>query len=220
MKKLKYRKILVFIISIIVILCIGFVVIFNSNSHKEITFPYESNGLKIESVFEFTGMNVDNKETDGEDIASLQIQNTTKKYLKEATIKLTSEDDKVFEFKVQDIPSKKSVLVFDKKNNSSLNIEKYKDIEIETDYKNKTDLHQKDLKIDIDDDSRMEIINLTDDPLNDIVITYKCLMDDSYFGGISYTHKIKKLEAKQTVEYIDNYCLMGKAEITSVTIDD
>ena len=215
------------LISLIAIVSIAFFLVLilkpnngNENNNNEISnsvkFPYSIEGLDIISSFDFTGMNVDDDNNDCQSVASIEVKNNTSKLLQEATITITNDDGKIFEFVINYLPSDSSLFAFDINSTDYTENEDIK-IDIDLTYVDSFD-YSSFLEISTFESGEITIKNISNQSLENIVIQYKCLFEDTYFGGVSYPIEISKLEKNETFIFNDTNCYMGKADIVFVSI--
>lgn len=81
-------------------------------------FPYllDDDKIQIDSLFQYSGINMDAQNEECEDVASLQLKNNSDQYLEKAEISVELTDGTAFSFEVEDIPAGKSVMAFDTAN--------------------------------------------------------------------------------------------------------
>lgn len=181
-------------------------------------FPYllDDEQLQIDSFFQYSGVNPDAQNEDGEDIASVQMKNNSSKYLEEAEISVELNDGTTYSFKVQDIPAGKSVMAFDTANAAYDGKTGVAFIDAKTTYSTDAGVDEKAVKI-TSDDSDVQLENISGEALGNMKIKYHCLLDDMYFGGISSETELAGIDAGEKTAVDTSESILGDAEVVSIT---
>lgn len=183
-----------------------------------LTFPYqlEEGKLEVASLFQFTGTNPDCNNENGENIAALQVSNKSEEYLKQAEIKaqLTNGTELVFE--VIDVPAGQSVIVFEKKNTVYELSDVCKKIECTAEFEDEAPLLEDQISISVEEMS-VVVTNKSDQELSNLVLHCHCLLDNEYFGGLTYKYPVESIPggASVTVEAVD--CYLGEAAVVRIS---
>ncbi|MBP3703956.1 MAG: hypothetical protein J6I98_00350, partial [Clostridia bacterium] len=79
-----------------------------------VEFPVslENDRLEIESLYQYSGLNPDCGDAEGNNTAAITLHNVSSEYLKEAEISMTLQDGTELEFKITDLPAGKSAIAF------------------------------------------------------------------------------------------------------------
>lgn len=188
---------------------------------KGLEFPYklEKGKLEVASVFQFTGINPDCNDEDGEDICSVQLKNCSGEYLNYADITVELSDGTKREFRIEDIPSDQSVLAFEEKNQSYDGQAKVTKITAKTSYTEDASLEEDVISI-TEDASGIHITNISSEELGNIVVKYHCYMDDMYFGGTAYEGSVESLAAGKETVLEASECYLGEAAVTRLKLGD
>lgn len=181
-------------------------------------FPYllDDDKIQIDSLFQYSGINMDAQNEECEDVASLQLKNNSDQYLEKAEISVELTDGTVFSFEVEDIPAGKSVMAFDTANTAYDGKTGVALIDATTTYSSDAGLKETDVKI-TSDDNGVQLENISGDVLANLKIKYHCVMDDMYFGGISSETEVAELVAGETTTVDTSESILGDAEVVSIT---
>lgn len=180
-------------------------------------FPYElENGkIRVNSLFQSSISNPDCEDKEGEDIASLEITNSSEEFLKKAQIEVKLDDGTVIPFSISNIPAGKTVCAF-ATDNTSIELDVVcSEIESNVEFQEKKDLLMKD-SINIETDgTRVTLENKTDESFSDVSVYCHCLLNDVYFGGVSYKQVID-IPASGSAVFNADDCYLGSAEVVCV----
>lgn len=187
---------------------------------ETIAFPYklEEEEVEIEALFQYSGMNPDCKDKEGEDIGAVQFKNCSEKYLEEANLTLKIEDGTSLHFQIQDLPSGSSTMAFELSNTSYDDTKAVWEVTAAVNYSEQASL-QEDIFALNSKGSTVEVTNTTDESYDHIRVVYRCVMDDMYFGGKSYSKEIDSLKEKGTMEVDTSECYFGEAAVVNLMID-
>lgn len=181
-------------------------------------FPYllDDDKIQIDSLFQYSGINMDAQNEECEDVASLQLKNNSDQYLEKAEISVELTDGTAFSFEVEDVPASKSVMAFDTANTVYDGKTGVALIDAATTYFSDAGLKETDVKI-ISDDNGVQMENISGNALANLKIKYHCMMDDMYFGGISSETEVAGLAAGETTTVDTSESILGDAEVVSIT---
>ena len=181
-------------------------------------FPYllDDDKIQIDSLFQYSGINLDAQNEECEDVASLQLKNNSDQYLEKAEISVELTDGTAFSFEVEDIPDGKSVMAFDTANTAYDGKTGVALIDATTTYSSDAGLKETDVKI-TSDDNGVQLENISGNALANLKIKYHCVMDDMYFGGISSETEVAGLAAGETTTVDTSESILGDAEVVSIT---
>lgn len=180
-------------------------------------FPYmlENGKLEIGSVFQFTGTNPDCNDEECEEVGAIQLLNASEDYLESADIIVRLADGSELVYRVEGIPSGKSVLAFETKNQIYNEKNKVIDITAKTDYSSEASLKEEELSFSIDD-AGITVSNISQESLANITIKYHCNVDEMYFGGKCYEGLVESLAAGENVILDAAECYLGEAAVVNV----
>lgn len=180
-------------------------------------FPYklDHNRLRIDSLFQYSGVNPDAQLENGDDIASIQLKNISDQYLESAEISVELDNGTAFSFTVQDIPAGKSVTAFDTANTSYDGKAGVAYIEAQASYNADASINEDACAV-TKDDQGVHLQNISGDTLNNIQVKYHSILDDMYFGGLSYTATVDSLAVDETTTVDTSEDMLGDVEIVSI----
>ena len=194
---------------------------FESTNGEPVAFPVplEDGSLEIESLFQFSGINVDCENQEGDNIASVTISNTSSAYLKNAEIGMLLQDGTELYFTVTDLPAGKSAMAFSTENTAIEADAVCVDITCEAVFEEPDAAAAEKVSATVEG-TQITLVNNTGEDLSEIVVYCRCLFDESYFGGVTYHYTINDLPAggSTTVDAVD--CLFGEAEVVSIAVND
>lgn len=188
-----------------------------SGQDQKTAFPAEidDQNLRIDSLFQFTGVNPDAGDVDCEDVAAIQLTNQSGKYLKQAQIEITLVDGSTLAFHVQDVPDQAEIYAFDTTNQTCTQTDGIKAIQATADYTEEEDFLGKTVIAKVQD-INIRLTSKGSEDLSDLQIIYHCSMDNILFGGISYTAKLDKLKAGAKASLKADQAWLGEAAVTRI----
>ena len=184
---------------------------------ERITFPYEfaDGKLKAASLFQYSGLNPDCNNEEGEDIAALEIVNQSDEFCESAEIQVVMQDGTELAFKAEDIPAGKKIWVFESNNQSIGQNDACKEIQDTSEFGEASFV--KDQVTASVEDTTITIENLTGEEITDLMVGCHCLFEDTYFGGVTYSYPTGTIPAggQAVVDAAD--CYMGTAEVVWIS---
>ncbi len=174
-----------------------------------------SDQLSISSLYTSTIFNPDADMAYGEDVASIEVTNTSNQYLVNAVLAADLSDGSQAVFRIYDLPAGQTVEAFDV-NNASLganvtcsgvtcNSEEYMD----------SDPLFDGLRIEMSGLSAV-ITNSTESAFDHLTVTYHCQDGDFYFGGAAYQVMIESLSAGESYILEDDSFQLGTPVIVRI----
>ena len=186
---------------------------------EQMAFPVllEDGMLTVQSAFQFSGMNPDADLAFGENIAGLQITNTSDRHMKEAELTAVLHDGTELTFLAQELSPGMSAMVFSLEHgvleDPALCAEVYGSAEFETGDPLRRDL------VDIQvEGMEVTVKNVSGEDLTDLTIFCHGLLDESSFGGKAYTYRITSLSAGASTVVLAQDCILGMAQVTRVEL--
>ena len=183
----------------------------------DLIFPYEfaDGKLKVDSLFQYSGLNPDCNNEEGEDIAALEIVNQSDEFCKSAEIEVVMQDGTELVFKAEDIPAGKKIWVFESDNQSVGQDETCEEIRDTSEFGD-VSLAEDQVAVSAQD-TMITIENLTGEEITDLTVGCHCLFEDTYFGGATYSYPTGTISAggQVTVDAAD--CYMGTAEVVWIS---
>lgn len=182
-----------------------------------LAFPYEfaDGKLKVDSLFQYSGLNPDCDNEEGENIAALEIVNQSDEFCKSTEIEVVMQDGTELVFKAEDIPAGKKIWVFESDNQSVGQDDACEEIR-ETSEFGDVSLAEDQVAVSAQD-TMITIENLTGEEITDLTVGCHCLFEDTYFGGAAYSYPTGRIPAggQATVDAAD--CYMGTAEVVWIS---
>lgn len=234
-KKAMTIKSVIIIVAAIVVIAVVAAIIYNiqktvtdngetvkeRNLETGITFPYtlEDGRLSVESVFQFTGSNPDNANADGENIAALNVTNQSEQHLVSAEIKVKSADNTELTFELTDIPAGQTVMVFEKDNQTYDLNDVCEEITDTAKFEEEPVLMADRISIDVQE-TTVTLTNNSEEDLSNLLLHCHCLIDNSYFGGLTYTYPVESIPAGQSTSVEAGDCYLGEATVVRVSQDE
>ena len=180
------------------------------------SFPVllESDRLRIDSVFSYSGINPDSGGQDVSDIVAINMTNLSDQHLKKAVLTATLVDGTVTTFTVDDLPSQKSVTVFAADNHpyaecAALSVDA---AFMEVPSPDGLSVFVNGLTV--------TVVNNSTDDLSQIDVYCRDVFGESYFGGTTYKHTIDELPAGQSTTIDVNDSMIGMIEVVRIAINE
>lgn len=188
---------------------------------KGLEFPYEleDGKLVVDSLFQFTGTNPDCNDEDGENVAALTVINQSEQHLKSAEIEVQLSNDTKLVFEVKDVPAGQSVIVFEKNNTAFELTDKCAAIKDTAEFEEKTTLLEDKIAIDVQG-TTITLTNTTEEDLTNLLLHCHCLVDEAYFGGLTYTYPVENIPAGESITVQADECYLGEAIVVRVNQDN
>ena len=183
-------------------------------------FPMELEGgrLTAHSLFPYSGMNPDANLAFGEDIAGLQLTNTSDEHMALAELTAVLEDGTELCFRVEDLPPGMSAMVFDPAQTALAGdlscVDLYGFAEFEE------DPMQPELVAVSIDGIAITLKNVSGRDLTDLRIACHGLLDGSCFGGTTYIYDVASLPAGAVTVINAVDCILGETRVVRVEIGD
>ena len=228
MKHKKKAKIL-FFIAMICVICFSSILINlkNDNNVKaselennvveiQTMFPYKVNkSMTVESIFQFSGVNPESG-NEGENIAGLLVTNTSDKYIENADVYVKIKNSDELHFLIKDLPAGKSINVFEKNDKQFKLTDEIVSVKGKDSFYKHNPIFEEKTSI-VVDGTNITIMNLSNENLENMVIHCHCILDDVYFGGLTYTYSINEIKVGETVQLDAVDCYMGEAAVVRMS---
>lgn len=179
----------------------------------------EDGMLTVQSMFQFSGMNPDADLQFGENIAGLQLVNTSDRHLTVAELAAVLEDGTILSFRAEDVAPGMTVMAFSLEHGSVEDpdrcVEVYGYAEFEEGDPLRSDLVEiqvEGVEITVKNVSGMDLTNL------DIIC--HGLLDGSAFGGRAYTYRITSLASGGSTTVYAMDCILGMTQVTRVELGE
>lgn len=190
-----------------------------SNVEDEgITFPYllEDDKLEITSLFQSDIPNPDDGYKEVKNLASIELVNKSEEYLESADISIVLADGTALEFQIEDIPAGQKVWAFEKESIEIAADSVSKSIKCEANFMSDNSEWTKQFQTS-SQNGTVTITNLTNEKQEGIKAIFHCLMEDTYFGGISYEYSVDVLSPEESTNVEVAECYLGEAETVYIT---
>lgn len=186
-----------------------------------VEFPYElENGkLLLDSMTQYSGSNPDCADEEGEDIAALKVTNKSQQHLTSAKIEMQISKDVTLTFEIEDLPAGQSVTAFDKNNTSYKLSDKFYSLKSTAKFEETTPLMEDHITIDIQDTS-IKLTNSSNEDLPSLFLNCHCIVDGTYFGGLSYQYLVDDLPADGQFIVDADDCYMGDVAVVRISLAD
>lgn len=183
--------------------------------------PYELDGgsITVLSLFPSSVSNPDCGEEMGEELASLEVQNTSGRHLARAEIDILLMTGETLHFVIEDLPAGMSVWAFDTANQSIAADAVCAEITCIAEYEAETPLAPDVLEITAEG-TMVTVTNLTAEDIPEADISFRCLFDDLlYYGGRTWTYATGPIPAGESVTLDVYECYLGAAEAVRVSLN-
>lgn len=179
-------------------------------------FPVEiEDGLVAQSIFQFTGMNPDAENMFGEEIAGVQLVNTSEEHLVRAEVTAVLADGTTLTFVAEDVPAGKTVMAFCLEHESLPDPNMCEEVfgwaEFDSGDPRSPELVEISVK-----GTEITIQNVSGEDLTDLNVSCHSMLDSSYFGGSTYSYNVASLPAGRSTVVIAEDCILGMAEVVRV----
>ena len=170
------------------------------NTGETIKDNYEVNDadIKIQHINSYSGIFIeDGSDVEVDNVAAIQVKNTSKKALEFAQIQIYNGDKKLV-FDVSSLPANSSAIIMEK---NKAPLDKSKSITYGGTTGSYTDKLKKDATIKYQkvDNNGIKVTNKSNKNIPCVRIFYKYKSSEGYYiGGITYTAKINNLKAKES----------------------
>lgn len=186
---------------------------------SQLLFPVtlEDGRLTVQSIFQFSGMNPDAGFEWGDEIAGLQMTNTSEEYLYSAEITAFLTDGTTRTFRAEDVPPGKTVMAFCLEHEPLQNMECCEELYGFAEFGAEDHLAADLVQISVSG-TEITLKNVSGQDLTDLNVTCHGLLNDSYFGGTAYHYNVASLPAGGTTVVSAVDCILGMAEVVRVEI--
>lgn len=182
-----------------------------------LAFPYElaEGKLQAASLFQYSGLNPDCNNEEGEDIAALEIVNQSDEFCRSAEIQVVMQDGTELLFKAEDIPAGKKIWVFESNNQSIGQDDACEEINDTSEF-GEASLLEDQIAVSVKD-TAITLENLTGEEITDLMVGCHCLFEDTYFGGVTYSYPAGTVLAGGQAAVEASDCYMGTAEVVWIS---
>lgn len=177
----------------------------------------EDGRLTVQSIFQFSGMNPDAGFEWGDEIAGLQMTNTSGEYLYYAEITVILTDGTALTFQADDVPPGKTVMAFCLEHEPLKSVESCEELYGAAEFGTEDHLAADLVQISVSG-TEITLKNVSGQDLTDLNVTCHGLLNDSYFGGTAYHYNVASLPAGGTAVVSAVDCILGMTEVVRVEI--
>lgn len=180
-----------------------------------VEFPSELDGgnIRIESLFQFTGVNPDAQKQKATDVSAIELTNASSKYLREATVTVTLATGKKVSFMVTDVPAGADVMAFSVDNAPLLATDVCTAITANTVFGDETNYDGVEVSV---DGMMITVKNTSSKDVELLDVYYRDVFGDKYFGGKTNICNIEYLSAGESVTVAAEETLLGVIEVVRV----
>lgn len=184
-----------------------------------ISFPYTvaDGGLEINSLLSSDIMNPDAGNELVDQLATLEVTNTSGQYLVSAQVSVTLTDGTAYQFHLMDLPAGGKTVAFSVDNATYDDTTPCQAIEAETEFAEGDQLMGESVSIAVDG-TTVTLTNLTQESLAPLtVLCHDTLDETEFFGGSSYAYQTEEIPAGEstTIEAVD--CILGQPAVVRIT---
>lgn len=179
----------------------------------------EDGMLTVQSMFQYSGMNPDADLQFGENIAGLQLVNTSDRHLTEAELAAVLDDGTILSFRAEDVPPGMTVMAFSMEHGSMEDLDRCVEVYGYAEFEEGDPLHSDLVKIQVEGIA-ITVTNVSGMDLTDLDIICHGLLDGSAFGGRSYTYQITSLDSGGSTTVYAMDCILGMTRVTRVELGE
>lgn len=180
-------------------------------------FPMELEGglLTVRSLFQFTGMNPDADNAFGENIAGIELTNSSDRHMTVAEVAATMADGTTLTFRAEDVPAGRTVMAFCLEHASVRDVAECEAVYGHAEFDDADPLRTDLVECTVDGIA-ITVRNVSGTELKDLNVICHSLLDGSCFGGATYHYNVPTLPAgaSTTIHAVD--CILGMAEVVRV----
>ena len=183
-------------------------------------FPMEleDGRLTVHSLFPYSGMNPDAGLSFGENIAGLQLTNTSDEHISLAELTAVLDDGTELCFRVEDLPPGMSAMLFEPEGRT-LDGDRYC-VDLYGFAEFEEDPMQSELVAVSVDGIAVTVYNVSGRDLTDLRVACHGLLDGSCFGGTTYIYDVASLPAGAATVINAVDCILGEARVVRVEIGE
>ena len=179
----------------------------------------EDGALTVQSIFQYSGVNPDAALEFGENIAGLQLVNTSDLHLTVAELAAVLDDGTVLTFLVEDVAPGMTVMAFSPDQGTLDDPDRCVEVYGYAEFEDGAPLGGDLVRIRVDG-MAVTVTNVSGMDLADIDIICHGLLDGSSFGGKAYTYRITSLSAGASATIYATDCILGMAQVTRVELGE
>ena len=179
----------------------------------------EDGMLTVQSIFQYSGVNPDAALEFGENIAGLQLVNTSDLHLTVAELAAVLDDGTVLTFLVEDVAPGMTVMAFSPDQGTLDDPDRCVEVYGYAEFEDGAPLGGDLVRIRVDG-MAVTVTNVSGMDLADIDIICHGLLDGSSFGGKAYTYRITSLSSGESTTIYAVDCILGVVQVTRVELGE
>ena len=179
----------------------------------------EDGMLTVQSIFQFSGMNPDAELEFGENIAGLQLVNTSDRHLALAELAAVLDDGTVLSFRVEDLAPGMGAMVFSLEHGSIKDPDRCVEVYGYADFDEADQMHSDLVQIQVDGIA-VNVTNVSGEDLTDLDIICHGILDGNAFGGKTYTYRITSLRSGASTTVYATDCILGMTQVVRVELGE
>ena len=179
----------------------------------------EDGMLTVQSMFQFSGMNPDADLQFGENIAGLQLVNTSDRHLTVAELAAVLEDGTILSFRAEDVAPGMTVMAFSLEHGSVEDPDRCVEVYGYAEFEEGDPLHSDLVEIQVEG-VEITVKNVSGMDLTNLDIICHGLLDGSAFGGRAYTYRITSLASGGSTTVYAMDCILGMTQVTRVELGE
>ena len=184
---------------------------------QTLSLPYSLADGKLElvSVFQYSGINLDDSENEAENIGAIEITNCSGDYLVSAEITVVSAGGEQLKFEINNLPDGATVMAFETQSKILDSVSSVASASSQTQFTRETgDENRLETSV---DDMTVTVRNISESTAEGVTVYYHCLYGGKYFGGKGFSHTIDSIEPGESSQFEADECLIGQAAVDRVT---
>lgn len=179
----------------------------------------EDGMLTVQSIFSFSGMNPDADLLFEENIAGLQLTNTSDQHLTEAEITAVLSDGTILTFRVEELAPGMGAMVFSPEHATVEDPIRCVEVYGYAEFDEGDPLHSDLVELRVEG-MAVTVKNVSGRDLTDLAIICHGLLDGSAFGGKTYTYRITSLHADASTTIVAQDCILGMTQVVRVELGE
>lgn len=183
-----------------------------------LSFPYEVEGLTVSSCFPSSVENPDFEDRFAEDIATLEVTNTSDRFLERAELLVTLTDGRCIPFVITNLPAGMTAWAFAADNSVVATEPSLAGISCETSFLPQGQLMEAQVKVTVND-LEITVENISSEKLTGLALGCHCLFDNVYFGGLTRSYPVGDLEPGEQAVISAVECYLGSPEVVWISVD-
>ena len=183
----------------------------------ELPYSMEGGKLTVDSILQFTGLNPDRQNEEAEDVAAIQLTNTSSEHLASLTVTVVTTEGATATFKAYDIPPGMGAMVMSPDNSPIESNPDCAQITCEAEFLPQSPLAADQLLISVMG-TEITVENISGKDLSQITLYCHNMLDQSSYGGATIVYEIDSLPAGESTVVSAWDCYLGLVEVVRVEI--